>query len=55
MPEFPDVTVYIESLEARIMGARLDKVVLFNPFLLRTAVPPLAERARSAWMSPRRW
>jgi formamidopyrimidine-DNA glycosylase len=43
MPEFPDVTVYIESLEARIMGARLDKVVLFNPFLLRTAVPPISE------------
>jgi formamidopyrimidine-DNA glycosylase len=43
MPELPDVTAYIESLEARIKGARLDKVVLFNPFLLRTAVPPLEE------------
>ena len=43
MPEYPDVTVYIESLEARIMGARLDKVALFNPFLLRTAVPPISE------------
>jgi formamidopyrimidine-DNA glycosylase len=43
MPELPDVTAYIESLEARIKGARLDKMVLFNPFLLRTAVPPLEE------------
>ena len=43
MPELPDVTVYIESLEARIQGARLEKIVLFNPFLLRTAVPPIAE------------
>ena len=42
MPELPDVTVYIESLEARIKGARLEKVTLFNPFLLRTAVPPIS-------------
>ena len=43
MPELPDVTAYIESLEARIKGARLEKVTLFNPFLLRTAVPPIGE------------
>jgi formamidopyrimidine-DNA glycosylase len=42
MPELPDVTVYIEALARRIQGARLDKVRLFNPFLLRTAVPPIA-------------
>jgi formamidopyrimidine-DNA glycosylase len=43
MPELPDVTAYIESLEARIEGARLQKVQLFNPFLLRTAVPPIGD------------
>jgi formamidopyrimidine-DNA glycosylase len=43
MPEFPDVTVYIESLEARIQATRLQKIQLFNPFLLRTAVPPISE------------
>ena len=42
MPELPDVAVYIESLERRILGARLLKVRLLNPFLLRTAVPPIA-------------
>src|SRR5262245_28163533 len=42
MPELPDVTVYIEALETRIRGARLEKVRLFNPFLLRTAVPPIS-------------
>jgi len=42
VPELPDVTVYIESLERRILGARLLKVRLLNPFLLRTAVPPIA-------------
>jgi formamidopyrimidine-DNA glycosylase len=41
MPELPDVTVYIESLEKRIGGTRLLDVKLFNPFLLRTAVPPI--------------
>jgi len=42
LPELPDVAVYLESLERRILGARLLKVRLLNPFLLRTAVPPIA-------------
>lgn len=42
MPELPDVEVYIESLRARVAGRRLERVRLLNPFLLRTAVPPLA-------------
>ena len=41
MPELPDVTVYLESLDRLIRGARLQKIQLFNPFLLRTAVPPI--------------
>jgi len=42
VPELPDVAVYLESLERRIVGARLLRVHLFSPFLLRTAVPPIA-------------
>ena len=42
MPELPDVTVYMEALEARVVGRRLERVKLLNPFLLRTAVPPIA-------------
>jgi formamidopyrimidine-DNA glycosylase len=42
VPELPDVTVYIEALEARIRGHVLENVALGNPFLLRTAEPPLA-------------
>ena len=42
MPELPDITVYLEALEARILGRRLEKVRLASPFLLRTAVPPIA-------------
>ena len=43
MPELPDLTVYIESLEARIANRTLLRIRLLNPFILRTAVPPIAE------------
>ena len=42
MPELPDLTVYIEHLQARAHGHVLRKVRVLNPFLLRTAVPPVA-------------
>ena len=42
MPELPDVVVYVESLERRIAGQPLERVRLISPFVLRTAVPPLA-------------
>ena len=41
MPELPDLTVYLDSLQARIANRRLLRVRLLNPFLLRTAVPPI--------------
>ncbi len=43
MPELPDVVVYVESLASRVVGARLERVRLSSPFVLRTAVPPLAD------------
>ena len=43
MPELPDVTVYVEALEARVRDKRLERVKLLNPFILRTAVPPIGE------------
>jgi formamidopyrimidine-DNA glycosylase len=43
MPELPDLTVYLESLEARIANRRLERVKLLNPFLLRTAVPAISQ------------
>jgi len=42
MPELPDIAVYIDRLAARIVGHRLESVRLLNPFLLRTALPPIA-------------
>ena len=41
MPELPDITVYIEALQNRIQGRTLQQVRLGNPFLLRTALPPI--------------
>ena len=42
MPELPDITVYMEALETRILRQRLERVRIASPFLLRTANPPLA-------------
>ncbi len=42
MPELPDLTVYLEALQQRIIGACLQSIALQSPFLLRTAQPPLA-------------
>jgi formamidopyrimidine-DNA glycosylase len=42
MPELPDVTVYLEALEARILGARLEGIRLASPFVLRSVDPPVA-------------
>jgi formamidopyrimidine-DNA glycosylase len=41
MPELPDITVYLEALEARILDRPLEGVRLASPFLLRTHDPSL--------------
>lgn len=43
MPELPDISVYIEALDARVRGARLESIRLAHPFLLRTFDPPVTE------------
>ena len=42
MPELPDIVVYIEAMEKRILGQILEQVQISSPFLLRTADPPVA-------------
>ena len=42
MPELPDITVYIEALEARVRGRRLEAIRLRSPFLVRSVDPPIA-------------
>jgi len=41
MPELPDITVYLEALEKRILGRKLKRVQIGSPFLLRTAAVSL--------------
>ena len=43
MPELPDVTVYVEALQERIVGHRYLRAVIRGPFLLRSVEPPLAD------------
>ncbi|HEX6626785.1 MAG TPA: DNA-formamidopyrimidine glycosylase family protein [Gemmatimonadaceae bacterium] len=42
MPELPDITVYIEALEARVVGQPLERIRIAKPFLLRSVDPPIS-------------
>ena len=42
MPELPDIINYVEALQARIEGRRLERVILNSPFVLRSVDPPLS-------------
>jgi formamidopyrimidine-DNA glycosylase len=54
MPELPDIVVYIECLRPRILGQRLEKVRLLNPFLLRSVEPSQREAEHRAVIALRR-
>lgn len=41
MPELPDIAVYLEALEPRILNQTLERVRVASPFLLRTVTPPV--------------
>jgi formamidopyrimidine-DNA glycosylase len=41
VPELPDIGAYLAALQSRIVGRSLKRVLLKNPFLLRTAEPPV--------------
>jgi len=42
LPELPDIVVYVEALERRIVGHTLEKIRVAKPFLVRTVEPPLS-------------
>jgi formamidopyrimidine-DNA glycosylase len=42
VPELPDLALYIDRLRERVQGQVLRALKLHNPFVLRTAVPPIA-------------
>jgi formamidopyrimidine-DNA glycosylase len=41
MPELPDVTVYVERIDALTRGLALEKARIASPFLVRTFDPPI--------------
>jgi formamidopyrimidine-DNA glycosylase len=43
VPELPDITVYLEALEARVLGRVLTRVRVLDLFVQRTARPPIDE------------
>ncbi len=42
MPELPDLTVYLDFLQANVVGQTLERIRLASPFVLRTADPPVS-------------
>lgn len=42
MPELPDIAVYVEILQAQLGGTLLERIIILDPFVLRTARPPAA-------------
>ena len=54
MPELPDIEVYREALERRLIGRRLVGVRLASVSLLRSVEPPLAELAGARLVATRR-
>jgi formamidopyrimidine-DNA glycosylase len=41
LPELPDITVYIDALDQRVLGHKLERIQIAGPSLLRTATPPV--------------
>jgi formamidopyrimidine-DNA glycosylase len=54
VPELPDITIYIEALEARVLGHTLERLRLASPFILRTYDPPAADVANKKVVALRR-
>lgn len=46
VPELPDVTIYVEALQARILERTLERVRVASPFLVRSVHPPIQSLER---------
>lgn len=54
MPELPDIVLYLEHLRPRVVNQTLERVVVRNPFLVRTFDPPISEAAGKQVLGVRR-
>jgi formamidopyrimidine-DNA glycosylase len=41
VPELPDLTAYLDALSRSVLGRRIERVLIRNPFVLRSVEPPL--------------
>lgn len=54
MPELPDIVLYLEQLAPRVLNQTLERVVVRNPFVLRSFNPPISETAGKRVLGLRR-
>jgi formamidopyrimidine-DNA glycosylase len=54
MPELPDITVYLEALQTRVLNQPLQRIRVNSPFILRTADIPLASAENATVVALRR-
>src|SRR5512145_359742 len=54
MPEYPDVTVYIEALSERVLNQPIQKIRIGSPFVLRSFDPPISAAERKKIKALRR-
>jgi formamidopyrimidine-DNA glycosylase len=54
MPELPDIVLYLEQLAPRVLNQILERVVVRNPFVLRSFDPPIGEAAGKRVLGLRR-
>ncbi|HEY8197367.1 MAG TPA: DNA-formamidopyrimidine glycosylase family protein [Gemmatimonadales bacterium] len=54
MPELPDITLYLEQLAPRVLNQNLERIVVRNPFVLRSFDPPISEAAGKRVLGLRR-
>jgi len=45
MPELPDISVYVEAIQSRVVGHKLVRTIVKSPFLLRSFAPPITAAA----------
>ena len=54
MPEYPDVTVYIEALSERVLNQPIQKIRIGSPFVLRSFDPPISAAEQKNILALRR-
>jgi len=45
MPELPDISVYVEAIQSRVVGHKLVRTIVKSPFILRSIAPPIIATA----------